>query len=45
MTDDDLAHKFRANCEPIIGQTRCDELLDTVWALERAKNLQALFKW
>jgi len=45
MTDEDLAHKFHSNCEPIIGKPRCDELLDTVWRLEQAKDLQAFFRW
>ena len=45
MTDEDLAHKFRSNCEPIIGKARCDELLDTVWRLEQAQDLQAFFRW
>ena len=30
MTDEDLAHKFRSNCEPIIGKLRCDDLLNAV---------------
>lgn len=45
MTDEDLAHKFRSNCEPIIGKSRCDELLDAVWRLEQATDLQAFFRW
>jgi len=45
MTDEDLAHKFRANCEPIIGRPRCDELLDTVWRLEQAASLRTFFSW
>ena len=45
MTDEDLVHKFRANCEPIIGKARCDELLDAVWHIERAKSLQTFFRW
>ena len=45
MTDEDLAHKFRANCEPIIGQPRCHELLDAVWRLEKASDLRTFFAW
>ena len=45
MTDDDLAHKFRANCEPIIGKPRCGGLLERVWDVDRSRNLQAFFDW
>lgn len=45
MTDEDLAHKLRSNCEPIIGKARCDELLDAVWRLERATGLRTFFSW
>ena len=45
MTDEDLAHKFRSNCEPVIGKSRCDELLDAVWRLERATDLRTFFSW
>ena len=45
MTDEDLAHKFRSNCEPMVGKARCDELLDTVWRLEKASDLRTFFAW
>ena len=45
MTDEDLAHKLRSNCEPIIGKARCDELLEAVWQLERANDLRTFFMW
>jgi 2-methylcitrate dehydratase PrpD len=43
MSDEDLAHKFRSNCEPIIGKPRCDELLDSVWTIERSESLRTFF--
>lgn len=45
MTDEDLAHKFRSNCEPIIGKARCDELLDAVWRPGKPSDLRTFFAW
>jgi 2-methylcitrate dehydratase PrpD len=45
MTDEDLAHKFRSNCEPMMGRETCDRVLDLVWSIERAPTLDALYQW
>ncbi len=43
MTDEDLAHKFRSNCELMVGKAKCDRVLDLVWSIEQAKNLDELY--
>ncbi len=45
MTDEDLAHKFRSNCEPMVGKAKCDRVLELVWSLEKATSLDALYQW
>jgi 2-methylcitrate dehydratase len=40
MSDADLEAKFRANCEPIVGASRCDELLQQVWHFEALNNIR-----
>lgn len=39
MSDADLQAKFRANCEPLLGASRCDQLLQCVWHFENAKDI------
>jgi 2-methylcitrate dehydratase PrpD len=43
MTDADLERKFTANCEPLIGRARCDELLHFISHFEQ-ENLPRLLK-
>jgi 2-methylcitrate dehydratase PrpD len=45
MTDEDLAYKFRSNCEPMVGKAKCERVLDLVWSVERAASLDELFNW
>ncbi|HTD90648.1 MAG TPA: hypothetical protein VK663_08295, partial [Burkholderiales bacterium] len=45
MTDEDLAHKFRSNCEPMVGKTKCDRVLDLVWSIEKAPSLDEFYNW
>jgi 2-methylcitrate dehydratase PrpD len=40
MSDADLEAKLRANCEPIVGASRCDELLQQVWHFEALNNIR-----
>jgi 2-methylcitrate dehydratase PrpD len=43
MSDADLERKFTANCEPLIGRARCDELLHFIWHFEQ-ENLPRFLK-
>jgi 2-methylcitrate dehydratase PrpD len=45
MTDEDLAHKFRSNCEPMVGKAKCDRVLDLVWSIEKAASLDEIYHW
>ncbi|MEI8035710.1 MAG: hypothetical protein WCH96_09565, partial [Betaproteobacteria bacterium] len=45
MTDQDLEHKFRSNCEPMIGKAKCDRVLALLWSIEKASSLNELFHW
>ena len=45
MTDDDLRRKFLTNCEPVVGQTKCDRLLEVIWDFDRQPNAHALYRW
>jgi 2-methylcitrate dehydratase PrpD len=45
MTDQDLEHKFRSNCEPMIGKAKCDRVLALLWSIEKASSLHELFHW
>jgi 2-methylcitrate dehydratase PrpD len=45
MTDEDLAHKFRSNCEPMVGREKCDRVLALVWSIEKSANLNELYQW
>jgi len=45
MTDEDLAHKFRANCEPMVGREKCEHVLDRVWSIEKADSVAELYGW
>jgi len=44
MSDADLERKFVANCVPVIGETRCAAVLETVWRFERAGNIAQLLR-
>lgn len=44
MTDADLEQKFRANCEPIIGTARCDELIHCIWHFEMNGDMPGFLK-
>ena len=39
MSDADLERKFLANCEPLIGRKRCDEVLRVVWNFEKTGDV------
>lgn len=45
MSDADLAHKFRSNCEPLLGVARTDALLDAVRDFDRLPDASILFQW
>jgi 2-methylcitrate dehydratase PrpD len=45
MSDEDLAYKFRSNCEPMVGKAKCDRVLELVWSIEKAENLDELYAW
>ena len=45
MTDQDLAHKFRSNCEPMVGKNKCERVLDLVWSIEKVASLDELYQW
>lgn len=45
MTDADLTYKFRSNCEAIVGKDKCARVLDLVWKIEAAQNLNELYAW
>ena len=42
MSDGDLARKFMANCEPVLGKQRCDAVLKRVWEFEGMPEVRAL---
>jgi len=35
MTDEDLKRKFTVNCEPVIGKSRSEALMEAVWSFDR----------
>jgi 2-methylcitrate dehydratase PrpD len=39
MADADLELKFVANCEPIAGRARCEQLLGRVWHFDELKSI------
>ncbi len=43
MTDEDLMHKFRSNCEPMVGKAKCDRVQELVWSIEKAATLDELY--
>lgn len=45
MTDADLEAKFRANCEPIVGRARCDQIIADVWRFDELGDASGFFKW
>ena len=44
MSDDDLARKFRGNCEPVIGTARCSSLLDQVCRFEALDDVRLILQ-
>jgi 2-methylcitrate dehydratase PrpD len=44
MSDDDLARKFRGNCEPVIGTARCSSLLDQVRRFEALDDVRLILQ-
>jgi hypothetical protein len=34
-----------ANCEPLIGRARCDQLISQVWAFDSLKDASAFYRW
>jgi len=45
MSDGDLERKFVSNCEPIIGKSRCQQLMEAVWNFDRLDNLATFYRW
>jgi 2-methylcitrate dehydratase PrpD len=45
MTDADLAEKFRANCEPIIGRARCERMVAAAWKFDTLAGAAEFFTW
>ena len=45
LSDDELTHKFLSNCGPILGESKCKRVLETVWSLDRASELAELYRW
>jgi len=45
MSDGDLERKFVSNCEPIIGKSKCQQLLEAVWGFDRLDNLGVFYRW
>jgi 2-methylcitrate dehydratase PrpD len=45
MTDEDLAEKFRANCEPVIGRERCERVVAAVWNFDTLADANEFFRW
>lgn len=45
MTDRDLEEKLVANCAPLIGRARCDELIAQVWGFDRLENAAGFYRW
>jgi 2-methylcitrate dehydratase PrpD len=45
MTDADLEHKFRSNCEPLLGAQRSAELLAAIRGFEDQADASALYRW
>lgn len=39
MTDADLEDKLRANCEPILGASRCDGLIERIWHFDEEDSV------
>jgi 2-methylcitrate dehydratase PrpD len=42
MTNDDLEHKLRSNCESVIGAARCNALIENVWNFEKLEDVRPL---
>ena len=45
LSDDDLEHKFRTNCEPVVGAAKCDRVLAVVRGFSRQTPLAELRRW
>ena len=45
MTDSDLEEKFTANCEPIIGRARCDQMISAVWSFDKLADIGEFYRW
>ena len=44
MSDADLESKLFANCEPLIGKQRCDDVLKAVWSFDKARDAADLLR-
>lgn len=44
MSDADLERKFFANCEPVIGRSRCERLLEEVWRFDELTDVGGFFR-
>jgi len=45
MTDDDLTHKLRSNCTPIVGAEKTERVLAAAWSLGRDGDIGEFFRW
>lgn len=45
MSDRDLEDKLIANCEPLIGRQRCDQLISQVWAFGTLQDASTFYRW
>ncbi len=43
LNDTDIEEKFLLNCEPIIGQKNCQELIQRIWDFNNQKDLGFIF--
>ncbi|HUF79833.1 MAG TPA: MmgE/PrpD family protein [Burkholderiales bacterium] len=42
MSDADIERKFMANCAPLLGEQRCEAVLQAVWRFDEARDLREL---
>lgn len=45
LTDVDLEKKFLSNCIPILGQNKCQRLIEAVWNFENLTSLEEFYSW
>ncbi|MGZ8228717.1 MAG: MmgE/PrpD family protein [Burkholderiales bacterium] len=45
MSDEDLERKFFANCEPLVGNAKCERLREAIWNFDHLPDARDLFDW